>query len=272
MKGLTLALGVYNAMLWRMSTALVLSAAIYFLRRRPLPTRTAMRLHIVRGAVAAIMALLFFWGLARVPMAQAIALAFIAPLLALFLAAFLLHERIGRATVIASVIAFGGVIVILLGQANAHVGPQAFLGAVAVLGSALFYSWNIILMRQQALVAGPIDVAFWQGLVIVLLLGAAAPWYGAVPEPRHWPAILAAATLATVSLALLAWAYARAEASYLAATEYTAFLWASLFGFLVFGEIPSIFTLAGAALIITGCVMAVRHKPGTPPDLEAQLP
>ena len=51
---------------------------------------------------------------------------------------------------------------------------------------------------------------------------------------------------------LLSWAYARAEASYLAATEYTAFLWAALFGWLVFGEPLSPFTVAGAALIVAG--------------------
>jgi S-adenosylmethionine uptake transporter len=54
---------------------------------------------------------------------------------------------------------------------------------------------------------------------------------------------LLAAVLAIGSMLLLSWAYARAEASYLAATEYTAFLWAALFGWLVFDEPLSPFTL-----------------------------
>lgn len=274
MKGLTLALGVYNAMLWRMGTVMVMSGAVYLTQPRKRPGRAAIRLHIVRGAVTAVMALLFFWGLARVPMAQAIALAFIAPLLALFLAALLLKERVTRAAILASAIAFGGVILIMIGQWQGQLGHEAFLGALAILGSAVCYAWNIILMRQQALVAGPAEVAFFQGVTVTGFLLLGAPWLAAIPESGQWAPIAFAAALATASLFLLSWAYARAEASYLAPTEYTAFLWATLFGFLVFGEVPSLFTVAGAGLIVAGCVMAARHKPGshTPPDLEAQLP
>ena len=69
------------------------------------------------------MAVLFFWGLARVPLAQAIALAFIAPLIALYLAAILLHEKIERRAIFASLLGFAGVIVIFVGQARG--GPRA---------------------------------------------------------------------------------------------------------------------------------------------------
>ena len=60
------------------------------------------------------MALLFFWGLARVPMAQAITLAYIAPILALLFAAVALGERVGRRVILASVLAFAGVFVYIL--------------------------------------------------------------------------------------------------------------------------------------------------------------
>jgi S-adenosylmethionine uptake transporter len=81
-----------------------------------------------------------------------------------------------------------------------------------------------------------------------------------VPDLRHAPAIVGAAVLATVSLLLLAWAYARGEANYLAPTEYTAFIWASLWGWVVFGERIALYTLAGAALIIAGCLIAARRR------------
>ena len=81
--------------------------------------------------------------------------------------------------------------------------------------------------------------------------------------------LLFAATLAITSMLLLSWAYARAEASYLAATEYTAFLWAMLFGWLFFNESVSWFTLAGAALIVAGCILAARRPGEASPVLEA---
>jgi len=214
---------------------------------------------------------LFFWGLARVPLAQAIALAFIAPLIALFLAAGFLGEKIGPRTIGASLIAFAGVALIFVGQAQADLGREAVLGSFAILVSAVCYAVNIILMRQQALVANPIEIAFFQNLIVAALLLAAWPVMGGAdfPPADQIPFVLLAAFLSTASLLLLSWAYARAEASYLAATEYTSFLWAMLFGWLVFGEGVSLYTLAGAALIVAGCFLAARTPQEANPSLEA---
>jgi S-adenosylmethionine uptake transporter len=271
MKGMTLAMGVYNAMLWRMGAVALLSGAAWAMRKPQRPGREALKFHLIRGVVGAVMALLFFWGLARVPMAQAIALTYIAPLLALFLSAVVLGEKITRAVIGASLIATAGVGVILFAQAQAQLGEEAFLGALAIIGSAVCYSWNIILMRQQALVAEPAEIAFFQATIVSALLLLAAPWLAEIPPAGQLAPILLAALLATASLFLLSWAYARAEANYLAPTEYTSFVWAALFGWLVFGEHVSLYTLAGAALIVTGCVLAARRKP-IAPEAEAALP
>lgn len=268
MKGLVLSIGVYTTMVWRSLAATVVSGAAYALRGAVRPTRAAMRLHVVRGIVSVAMALTFFWGLARVPMAQAIALAFIAPIIALFLAAWLLKERIPRGSIIACVCAAGGIALILTGQARAALGEEALAGTIAILVSAVCYAFNIILMRAQSQVAGAVDVAFWQSLVVTLCLGIAAPWFADVPDARHAPAILLAAVLATVSLFLLSWAYQHGEASYLAPTEYTAFVWAAILGWVVFAEPLSAWTLAGAALIVVGCFIAARGKPATVPQVE----
>ena len=112
------------------------------------------------------MAVLFFWGLARVPMAQAVALTFIAPLIALVLAGLILKEPIGKRTVGGSLAAFAGVVVIFFGQAQADLGRAALLGSAAILSSALIYAFNIIVMRRQAQHAGPVEIAFFQNLVI----------------------------------------------------------------------------------------------------------
>ncbi|MEO7689520.1 MAG: DMT family transporter [Sphingomonas sp.] len=270
MTGLSLALGAYNALVWRSFAGVAISGVLFLATRTAWPARSVMRVHLIRGSVSAVMAIAFFWGLARVPMAQAVALTFIAPLIALFLAAVLLKEHVGRTAIIASLLAIIGVGVILTGQARAEMGPEAFHGTLAVLVSAVCYAYNIILMRQQAQVAGPIEIAFFQSLIVSVLFALALPFFGTVPALVHLPAIIGSAALATVSLLLLSWAYARGQASYLAPTEYTSFLWAALLGFLIFGETVSPFTLAGAALIITGCVIAARGR-GQISDVEAAI-
>ena len=204
------------------------------------------------------------------PIAQAIALAFIAPLIALYLAAVVLKEEVGPRIIGASIIAFCGVIVILIGQAKADLGRDALIGSLAILASAVCYAINIILMRRQALAASPVEVGFFQSLIMATCLLLALPLLGTrVPPLDQVPMILLAAALATASLLLLSWAYARAEASYLATTEYTSFLWAALLGWIFFRERVSLYTLAGAALIVAGCILAARRTEEASPALEA---
>jgi S-adenosylmethionine uptake transporter len=270
MKGLTLEIGTYATLLWRSLIGIGLAAIPYFAIRNPWPRGTALRLHLLRGVMMVPMAILFFWGLARVPMAQAVALTFIAPLIALVLAALILKEPIGKRTVGGSLAAFAGVVVIFVGQAQADLGPVALLGSFAILGSAVIYAFNIIVMRRQAQNAGPVEIAFFQNMVIGVVLVAAVPVMGQPPLPNgHWGQLVLAAALAIGSLMLLGWAYARAGAAYLSTTEYSAFLWAIFLGWWRFDETLSLFTLAGAALIVAGCLVAVRTRKVEHPALEA---
>lgn len=272
MKGLVLAIGAYNALTWRMMASTVLSGGLYAWRRPAWPDRAILRVHITRALLSAVMAFLFFWGLARVPIAQAVALTFIAPLIALFLAAWLLGERVRMATVLGSMVAMAGVGAILVGQAVTPAGPEAVAGSLAVLASACCYAWNIVLMRQQAMVAGPIEISFFQSVIVCALYLLAAPWLLRVPPAALSGAIVAGAVMTTASLMLLSWAYARAEANLLSMSEYTAFLWGATFGWVFFGERLALGTLAGAGLIVIGCLVALRRRDGAPvADAEAAL-
>jgi S-adenosylmethionine uptake transporter len=272
MKGLVLAMGTYAALFWRMGIAAVLTCLL-FAARPTRPSRAAMRVHVVRGLLGAGMAVLFFWGLARVPLAQGVALAFIAPLISLYLAAVFLREQIDGRILGASLIAFLGVLLIFAGQARADLGREAILGSLSILASAVCYAFNIILMRRQAQLAGPIEAAFFQNLVVILVLIAAWPVMGGAASPtiEQWPMVLLGAGLSVASLLLLTWAYARAEASYLSTTEYTAFLWAAMFGWIIFGEPLSLYTVAGTLLIVAGCILAARKAQQASPALEATV-
>src|SRR6188768_1974021 len=118
MKGASLAAGAYSALLLRNAIGLALVAPVWLARQRGWPTRAAMRVHLVRGAVAAAMAFTFFWGIARIPLAEGIALSFVAPLVALYLAALLLGERVQPGAVWASLAGLAGVAVIVIGRAG----------------------------------------------------------------------------------------------------------------------------------------------------------
>lgn len=269
MKLLTLQSGVYCALLWRSTLGTIVAGSVHFARAPARPDAQAMRLHIERGLIVTVMALLFFSGLARVPMAQAIALCFIAPLLALGLAALVLKETIGKEIIGASIIAFAGVLVVAVGTARSAQGGQGLNGTLAVIAAAFCYAYNIILMRRQGAHSDAIEIAFFQNVVMAAALLTAAPWLGAWPLPRQWPVAIGGAMFATIANILLAWAYGKAPASRMAPSEYTGFLWASLFGWAVFHEAVRAITLGGAAMIIVGCLIAARRSGAEP--MEAAL-
>lgn len=269
MKHLVIALGVVAVSIWRSIVNLAFAAPLYLPRRTAWPSAKTLRLHIGRALLTTIMAVLFFWGLGRIPVAQAIALTFIAPLIALILAAMVLGETIGPRSIAGSLAAFAGVVVIVLGQARADLGEQALLGSAAILGSALCYAVNIVVMRRQAMAAGPLEINFFQNVTV------AAVWMtvALVFDVPDWPVgyvqwIVVASLLSTAGALLFAYAYARAEASYLAVTEYSAFLWAAVLGWLVFREAVSGYTLVGAVLIVGGCLIAARAKARIPGEVE----
>ena len=261
MKELVLALGTYTALVWRLGASLVLLGGVYALSRPNLPSRRVLRVHAARSAIVAVMAIAFFWGIARVPLAEAIALSFIAPLIALGLAAVFLKERVGARAVGASLLGIAGVGVILAGRLGGTQSQSAAWGAAAVLLSAVFYAVNLVMARHQAQLAKPLEIATFQYGLVLLFLSPAAPYLLDVPAASHWPAILVSSVLAAGSLLLMSWAYARAEAQSLLSVEYTAFIWASLLGWWMFDEALTLATVAGTALIVAGCILAARVQP-----------
>jgi len=259
MKSLSLELGAYNAILWRVLAAFVLVSVIFFARRPKMPGKAARKVHLQRGIIIVFMSYLFFWGLARVPLAEAIALSFIAPIIALYLAAVFLGETIHRNAIYASVLGFAGVLVIAWGRASGTFEKEALLGIGAILISAVLYAGNLVIQRQQALLAGPIEISFAQNLVVGASFLLLAPFFAVVPEVQSLPLIGAAAIFSIISSLLIAWGYARAEAQNLINLEYSAFIWAAIFGWLFFREPITLTTVSGALMIVAGCILATRR-------------
>ena len=259
MKSLSIELGAYNAILWRVLLALAIVSVVFFARRPRMPGKAARKVHLQRGIIIVFMSYLFFWGLARVPLAEAIALSFIAPIIALYLAAVFLGETIHRNAIYASALGFAGVLVIAWGRASGTFEKEALLGIGAILVSAVLYAGNLVIQRQQALLAGPIEISFAQNLIVGASFLLLAPFFAVVPDQQYLPYIGTAAILSVISAVFIAWGYARAEAQNLINLEYSAFIWAAIFGWLVFREPITWTTVSGTILIVAGCYLATRR-------------
>ena len=265
MKGAALAVGAYSAVLLRNLVGTLLMLPWWLWTGRRMPGPAAWRVHLKRSAVVAVMAVAFFFSLTRLPLAEAIALSFIAPLIALYLAALLLGETIERKAVVGALLSFAGVAAII-GSKLGQEAPSADMavGLAALLFSALLYAWNLVIQREQALIAGPGEVALFQSALVALVLSPAAPLLWRTPGGETVALIAVGAVLAVLALLCLTWAYARAEAQVLVPVEYTGFLWAALFGWIMFAEPLTAGLVGGALLIVAGCWIATRKRPAPP--------
>lgn len=265
MKEAALMIGAYTATVLRAFIGAALIAPVWLSRGPAMPTRAVWKLHLTRGVVSAFMALTFFYALTVLPLAEAIALSFIAPLIALYLARVLLGETISSAAIGASVLGFAGTLVIVGGRiGQGQFDERAALGVASLFVSALLYAYNFIVIRRQAQVAGPLEIATFHSGIGGLVLLTLAPFLWEPPAGEAWAPLLAAGALTVAGSLSIAWAYARAEANVLVPTEYSGFVWASIFGWLFFREAVTLPTLAGTALIVAGCWLATRPAPAAP--------
>ena len=261
MKAQSIAIGAFSALFWRGAIGVVATGAMFFGSGRRWPAAKAVRLHVARGTLMTLSVLLFFWGLVRTPMAEGVALTFLSPLIATFLAAATLGERVRRGAVGGSALALAGVIGIVTARASEAHGPDALAGAGAILVGSLLYAVSLVLLRHQAQAADGVEITFLTNVTAMLLLLPAAPFLLVMPAAGG-PALLAlAAALSIVSSMLLAWAYARGDAQSITPVEYTSFVWSAALGAIVFGETPTLATIAGAATIVAGCLIAARGRP-----------
>ncbi|MXP29536.1 EamA family transporter [Porphyrobacter algicida] len=261
MKGASLAIGAYSAAWLRSTMGAALATPLWLLRGGRWPHRPVLELHVQRGVVSTFMAITFFYALTKLAIAEAIAISFVAPILALYLAHTLLGESIHRAAILAAILGLAGTLVIVGGKiSRSTFDNDTMLGLAAILTSAALYAYNFILIRRQSQAAGPLEIAAFHSGVSAMVLGIAAPFLFTAPAIGNLWGIACAAALTVIGAIAIAWAYAREEAQALVPMEYSGFLWASLFGWLFFREKLAVTTIIGAGLIVLGCWIAARRK------------
>jgi drug/metabolite transporter (DMT)-like permease len=265
MKSAALAVGVLTAAWLRSAIATGIALPLWLARGGRWPQPHVLKLHLQRSVVATFMALTFFYSITKLPLAEAIAISFVAPLIALYLARVMLGERIRKQAIFASILGFAGTLVIIGGKVGqADFDRDTALGLGAILTSAMLYAYSFILVRRQSQVAGPAEIATFHSGVSVALLGLAVPFLFEMPDRATTVDLIAAALLTVAGAMALAWAYARAEAQVLVPLEYSSFFWASLFGWLFFAEELTPPTVIGTLIIITSCLIAARRPRVTP--------
>ena len=238
----------------------IFSALIWVHAGRPAIDAAMWRAHGVRGLVITCMALCFFWALTVLPLAEAVTLSFIYPLVVPFIARLILGERVRASSMVGLALGFAGVVVALQGAPSAEREPLYALGVVAVLVSAVLFALSIALMRARSMADGPAITGLMTSLIPALILAIPSITLATPPHLEQWPAFVMMGLLAAVFMYLMARAYSATEAQQLAPIHYTELLWASLFGYFIFHETPRVEIYMGAGLIIAACLYAAYDQ------------
>jgi drug/metabolite transporter (DMT)-like permease len=237
----------------------IFAAVVFTAVGTPRPSIAAVRAHALRSLVVALTATSFFYALATLQFAVAMALGFTAPIFIALLAAMTLGERPGRATWGAIAIGFAGVLVVLSGELTLA-GRTTWLGVAAALFSALSYAVVMVMLKNRTALDPVPTIVLLQNVLAGLFMTPAGLWSWSTPSTASvlWLAVIG--VLGTAGHLAMAWAYGRAEASRLGVLEYTAFIWAALIGLIFFAEVPSLNTVGGACLIIAGAALVARQR------------
>ena len=196
------------------------------------------------------------WAFGRLPLADVHAVIALTPLVVTALSVPLLGERVDVRRAAAVAAGFLGVLVIL--RPGAGVMEPATL---VVLSGVLLYALYQIVTR----VVGRADAAetslLWQLVIGSLALSGIAPFFWRTPTLAHWPLFVLAAALGGAGHFLLIRGLQLAPVAVVQPFTYTLLLWAVVIGYLMFGDVPDLWTLTGAAIVVAaGCYRALRER------------
>ena len=207
----------------------------------------------MRGAALLGSSLFFISGLRFLPIAEASATGFVAPLFVTALSIVFLGEKVGLRRWIATAVGLIGVLIILRPGTGAF-HPAAFFPLV----SALAWACTLIMTRMMSGTERAITTMTYSSIAGLLILSALVPFVWVTPTWHDiaFGIFIGVASTAGQWIVVLAFRYA--DASVLAPFSYTQLLWVSVLGFLVFGEVPDVYTITGAAFIVASGAL---HRP-----------
>jgi drug/metabolite transporter (DMT)-like permease len=213
-------------------------------------------LQLMRGVTLLASSLFFISGLRFLPMAEASATGFVSPLFVTALSIFFLSEKVGRRRWIATAVGLIGVLIILRPGSSAF-HPAAFIPIV----SALAWACTLIMTRMMSGRERATTTMAYSSITGVCIVSAMVPFVWITPS---WHDILFGIFIGVASTAgqwIVVLAFRYADASVLAPFQYTQLLWVSILGFMIFGEVPDIWTVTGAAFIVaSGLYTAHRER------------
>ncbi len=208
-----------------------------------------LTLQIVRSLLLLAATAFFFTAIHFIPLADATAISFVAPLLLTMLAIPLLGETVGRRRWSAVIIGLIGALIVIRPGFG-----MAGWASMLPLASALAYTFYLIATRKLCAIDPPVTIFLYTGIVGTLVMTAVVPFFWTWPTLGGWLLMIALGVLGGGGHYLVIQAFRRAPASALSPFTFVVIIWTTLTGYLVFGDVPDVPTIAGAVVIVASGV------------------
>ena len=241
---------------FRASLGLIVLSPIIFKNRFAILKTSKIKLHALRGVLNAGAMLCFFYGLSITPLAQVTALSFAVPLFATLFAVLLLGEIIKIRRITALLIGFFGTLVIIRpGLIDFGIGP------ILILSQAIIWSLALMVIKVLTRTDSSLTIAIYASIFLspMVLIAAMPVWQ--TPTVNQLLLMLIIATFGTIAQTFMNESLKLGETSVVMPVEFTRMIWAALFGYCFFGEVPDVFTWVGSILIFgSTAYIAIRES------------
>ena len=212
--------------------------------------------HVTRMGIGLTAMFLNFLAMTLLPLAEATAIGFSVPIFSVVLAALVLGEPTGKWRWGAVMVGFLGVLVVVQ-PGSSHLPLEG--GAVAVVAALLTAAVTIVIRRLGATEAAATTV-FWFAVSSLVPLALLMPWFAEAHDPVTWAIVAGLSLAGGLAQLTLTGALRLAPVALVMPMDYTSLIWATLFGFLLFGQLPTEWTWIGAPVIIaSGLVILWRE-------------
>lgn len=191
------------------------------------------------------------------PLADATVLSFTTPLFAVFITALVVREHVGRWRWLSVLLGFAGVLIM---SQPGH-GPVSLLGIAAGLGGGFLVAIVSFQVRDLTRTDDPIACVFWFSFFGTLLLATVMPVYMTWHTWEQWSLIATASVVGTVGQLLFTLSLRFGSVATVLVMDYTALIWATVYGWLIWENLPTLATWLGAPVIIAaGLIITWRER------------
>ena len=221
--------------------------------RQPSILKSPYRGTVVLRAALMLIAWLLYYNAARyLGLAELTTLYFSAPIITVFLSILVLKEAVGAGRWIACVGGFVGVVI----AANPSHSPNLIPAAMCLV-AGFCWAWSTILIRLVSRSESTLTQMFATSLLFGLACAASFPWIWKTPDMEGWMLMIGLGLVATLGQFLLYEGFRYAPASALAPVVYTGLIWAFVYGYTIWAEIPALNVFIGAILIVASSLVLV---------------